>query len=155
MKTELRSFNEAEHPRDGKGRFTFKNKETVRQQREKAVAKLRKKVGDYKNSSSGINAHLNSRSIKKMTSDKALRKSLENGFTEEQHFETVRRSPVLFKKAKLVSVQKDRDDKQNILSIKRFNTEFKLKSGRKANAYFTVKETLQNGHTLYSVELKK
>lgn len=58
-------------------------------------------------------------------------------------------------KAELVSVQKDRNSSENILSIKRFSTDFKLKNGKPAKAYFTVKETLQNGYTLYSLELKK
>lgn len=111
-------------------------------------------MGDYSNGN-GITAHFNSRSIKKMTSDKALNKSLENGFTKSQHFEAVSRAPNLFKSAKLVSVQKDKNDSDNVLAIKRFSTDFKLKSGKKATAYFTVKETKQNGHTLYSIELRK
>jgi len=122
--------------------------------REKTVKAVKKKMGDYSNGN-GITAHFNSRSIKKMTSDKALNKSLENGFTKSQHFETVSRAPNLFKTSKLVSVQKDKNDSDNVLSIKRLSADFKLKSGKKATAYFTVKETKQNGHTLYSIELKK
>ena len=98
---------------------------------------------------------MNSRSIKKLTSDKALKKSLDNGFTKSNHFEAVAKISVLYKKATRMTPCNDRNFDQNILSVKRFYTDFKLKSGKSATAKITVKETKQNGHTIYSVELLK
>ena len=48
----------------------------------------------------------------------------------------------------------DKNGSAQILSIKRFSAPFTLESGKKANAYITVKETVQNDHKIYSVELR-
>ncbi len=98
---------------------------------------------------------MNGRSIKKLTSDKALKKSLDNGFTKSNHFEAAARVFALYKKATKMKPEKDRNSDPNILSVKRFYTDFKLKSGKQATVKITVKETKQNGHTIYSVELLK
>lgn len=49
----------------------------------------------------------------------------------------------------------DKNGSAQILSIKRFNAPFTLESGRKANAYITVKESIDSGHKIYSVELRE
>lgn len=117
--------------------------------------KLRTQFGMLRNESSGIEAHLNSRSLKKLGSDKAVEKSKANGFTISEHFEAASRITELYQKAVLVETRPDKNESRNVLSIKRFNSSFTLESGRKANAYITVKETVQNGHKIYSVELRE
>lgn len=123
--------------------------------RAKAKQALIKKKGNYINNKFNIEAHINSRSIKKLTSEKALNKSLENGFTENQHFEAAANVNNLYKNAQKMSVGKDKNGSPDIISVKRFYNDFKLKSGKKATAKITVKESKQNGHTIYSVELYK
>lgn len=121
--------------------------------RQELSKSLRPKFGVYENESTGIKANLNGRSLKKLSSDKAVEKSKANGFTLAEHFESAEKITSLYKKAKLVEVAKDKKGSSNILSIKRFSANFRLKEGRNAKAYITVKESIQNGHTIYSVEL--
>ncbi len=152
--SELR-FDEEEHPRDEHGRFTSKGGDSTGARRAKTVNTLKKKKGDYTNKKFKITAHLNSRSIKKLDSGKALNKSLSNGFTESEHFEAASKVNTLFQKATRMTSGKDKNGSPDIISVKRFYADFKLKSGKKATAKITVKESKQNGHTIYSVELYK
>ena len=41
----------------------------------------------------------------------------------------------------------------NVVSIKRFVSAAILKSGKKADVLITVKESIANGHKIYSIEL--
>ena len=79
--------------------------------------------------------------------------SLANGFTITEHFEAANKIIDLYKKATLIESRPDKNNDQNIISIKRFVTPFELSTGKKATAYITVKETEQNGHKIYSLEL--
>ena len=123
--------------------------------REELSSVLKPQYGTYKNAKTGIDAHLNGRSLKKLGSDKAIDKSKANGFTISEHFEAASRIIELYKNAELVEVAQDKKGSRNTLSIKRFNAVFTLRNGKTANAYITVKETEQNGHKIYSVELKE
>ena len=114
---------------------------------------LKPQYGKYTNKSTGIEANLNGRSLKKLGSDKAIEKTKANGFTITEHFEGAVRIADLFQKAKLIENRPDREWHRNILSIKRFTARFKTSSGRNAKAFITVKESVQNGHTIYSLEL--
>lgn len=114
---------------------------------------LKGQFGAYRNEDSGIEANLNGRSLKKLGSDKAIEKSKANGFTISEHFEAAAKIRELYIKAKLVETSPDKKGSAQILSIKRFVAPFTLKSGRKATAYITVKESIDSGHKIYSVEL--
>ena len=114
---------------------------------------LRCQFGIYTNTSTGIKANLNGRSIKKLGSDKAVEKSKINGFTLVEHFEAANKIIELFRNAKLIETRPDKRYSRNILSIKIFSSEIKTKIGSKAKVKITVKESIQNGHTIYSLEL--
>ena len=119
---------------------------------------LRPQFGEYASEKIFINgeplkAALNSRSLKKLACDVAIAKTQANGFGIEDHFEAARRIVSLFKNADLVKTRADKNGDKNIISIKRLSCPFVLESGRKAIAYITVKETVQNGHKIYSVEI--
>lgn len=114
---------------------------------------LRPVFGVYTNKDTGIKANLNGRSLKKLGSDKAINKSKANGFTIAEHFEGAKKITELYQKARLVSSSKDKKGSNNIISVKRFTSPFRTSLGKDANAYITVKESKQNGHTIYSVEL--
>lgn len=121
--------------------------------REELSKTLKPQFGVYTNKETGINAHLNGRSLKKLASDKAINKSKENGFTITEHFEGASKITELYQKAKLIESAQDKKGSNNIISIKRFIAPFKTSMGKNAKAYITVKESKQNGHTIYSVEL--
>ena len=46
-------------------------------------------------------------------------------------------------------------DDPNIISIKRFASDAKLKNGKMSEVLITVKESISNGHHIYSIELFK
>ena len=112
-------------------------------------------LGKITNISTGIEASLTKHSISKMTSAKALEKSKKNGFTLAEHFELAAKIKPLFESAILVIAHgnlKNPDD-PNVISIKRFVSAAILNNGKKADVLITVKESIANGHRIYSIEL--
>lgn len=107
---------------------------------------------DLSNDSTGIKAKLSSTGLNKMTSGAAIQKSVKNGFSGNQHFETVKRIVELYKKAKLVKTHEDRTGAENVI-IKRFVSQDKMNDGTKFDALITVKESVEHGHRIYSLEL--
>ena len=123
--------------------------------RAELLAKLKPVLGKLTNIQTGIEANLSKHSIDKMTSAKALEKSKKNGFTLNEHFELAAKIKPLYESAVLVvahSNLKNPDD-PNIVSIKRFVSAAILQSGKKADVLITVKESIANGHKIYSIEL--
>lgn len=115
---------------------------------------LRKKKGNYKNSSTGDCSKLTKNGIEKLTSGKALGKSLKNGFTVYQHMEAASRITSLYKKSFFIKTENDRHGRKDVF-FKKYECNFKFKNGKKARAYITIMNTRQNGDTFYSVELLK
>ena len=107
------------------------------------------------NKSTGIAANLSKRSLDKMTSAKAIEKSKSNGFTLDEHFELAERIVELYRDAVLAVSHpnlKNPDD-PNVISIKRFICQTELCSGKAADTLITIKESIANGHRIYSIEL--
>lgn len=127
----------------------------ARSLREEFADTLRPQFGVVGNETTGIGANLNGRSLKKLSSGKAVEASKKNGFTLTQHFEAVRLIAKLYEKATLVEAGHDKNGSPDVLSVKRFDAPLVLSDGTKANAWITVKETKNNGHTIYSLELRK
>ncbi|MBO4319172.1 MAG: hypothetical protein J5857_01730 [Treponema sp.] len=123
--------------------------------RSELLAILKPMLGKLINISTGIEANLSKHSIDKMTSAKALEKSKKNGFSLTEHFELAAKIKPLYESAVLVADHgnlKNPDD-PNIVSIKRFVAAAILNSGKKADVLITVKESIANGHRIYSIEL--
>ena len=116
---------------------------------------LKPVLGKLVNISTGIEANLSKHSVDKMTSAKALAKSKKNGFTLAEHFELAAKIKPLYETAILVAAHgnlKNPND-SNIVSIKRFVSAAVLQNGKKADILITVKESIANGHRIYSIEL--
>ena len=123
--------------------------------RSELFEKLKTVLGKITNISTGIEANLSKKSVDKMTSAKALEKSKSNGFTLDEHFEIAAKIKPLYESAVLVTSHgnlKNPND-PNVVSIKRFVSAAILKSGKKADVLITVKESVANGHKIYSIEL--
>ena len=121
--------------------------------RKKLSDTLRNQFGIYTNTSTGIKANLNGRSLKKLGSDKAVEKSKANGFSLLEHFEAAEKIIDLFREAILIETRPDKKGSRNILSIKIFSSKIQTINGKDAKVNITVKESIQNGHTIYSLEL--
>lgn len=114
---------------------------------------LKPLFGLHKNKKTGIEANLSGKSVDKMSSDKAIEKSKANGFSVDEHFEVANKIVELYENADLVETSPDKKGSVNLLSIKRFDCNAKLSNGKEAIAHITVKESRQDGHKIYSVEV--
>ena len=107
---------------------------------------------DLPNDATGVPARISSTGLDKMISGPALKKSIENGFTAEQHFEAVEKIAGLYKKARLIKSHPDKNGAPNV-TIRRFVAQDALKDGTKYDALITAKETIEHGRRIYSLEL--
>lgn len=106
------------------------------------------------NKETGIVATFGTKGANKMVSNKAVDKTVKNGYSQHEHLEAVKDIKRLYEDAGLSVQHEDRDKSPNILSIKRFRTNMTTVDGNPATAKITVKETRQNGHKIYSIELE-
>lgn len=108
------------------------------------------------NKDSEITATYGTKGIDKMTSGVAVKKSVENGFSPKEHMTAAANVIKLFENGKLVDEHKDNKvaegEHTNVKSIKVINSPFKV-NGKEYNAKITVKESIQAGNKIYSVEL--
>ena len=116
---------------------------------------MENKKGVCSNSVTGESAKITGKSIKKLTSGKACDKSKDNGFTAAQHFEAVSKIDTLYSKSHFVSSAPYRGESDDVVCVKRYDTPFKLKSGKEAVAHITVKEYKTGEDKIYSLELIK
>lgn len=122
-----------------------------------ALSALEKLAGkDLSNDETGIKAQINRVQRDKIISEKAVGKSIDNGFTREQHYAVAEQIDTLYKNAVKL---KDRTDKKNedinIKSVKEFAAPFKTKGGNSTNyAHILLKESEEHGHRIYTLELQ-
>ena len=97
----------------------------------------------------GVQAYINHASIDKMLSDKAIAKSVENGFSKQEHLEAVGDIERLFSISQEAATHNHKGDNPSVI-IHRLNAPFK-----NANALITTKESLdKDKNRIYSVELE-
>ena len=124
--------------------------QTLRDNLEQALAPILHK--DIQNTSTGIAAQISKTSIKKMTSDKAIQKSLDNGFSQEQHFAAAQKIQELYENAQHILTRGD--DKNNDKAI--VLHEFISTMSNEAAAKILVKESLdKDSRRIYTLELQE
>ena len=101
-----------------------------------------------KNNIDGREVKFTKRSLEKMTSGSAVGKSLDNGFTREEHYEAAQNILEIFKTAKFLQTEKPKNGSLDILGVHKYMGEYK-----NANVKITIKEIKENGNTFYSIEL--
>lgn len=121
------------------------------------VKEVLHKLGNkpIENKATGIVASVSKRGRGKMVSSDAQRHSLKNGYTSEEHLLAAANVEQLFQNAILSETHEDRNGE--LASVKLFSSLVMLNK-KPAIACFTVKETTNAGHKIYSVqmlELKK
>lgn len=99
-------------------------------------------------------AQISNKGLKKMMSDKAILKSITNGFTKEEHFAIAKDIENLYKRAKHIATQDDLKGNDTNLKIHRYINEVVINE-KPAKVLITAKEYLENGKKIYSVELDK
>ncbi|EOX1265163.1 LPD23 domain-containing protein [Campylobacter upsaliensis] len=128
--------------------LTSQTQKQIYTKRQELKSSLKAKINQaITNENTGEKAILTNKGIAKMLSDKAISKSVENGFSREEYLRAVGAVDELFKRAKRAFSKRDEKDKN--LSIYRYNAPFE-----NANALMTLKEYKQNGKRIYSLELE-
>jgi hypothetical protein len=97
----------------------------------------------------GEEARLSKNSIGKLMSDPAIKKSVDNGFTKEQHFAAVYDIDNLFKNSVKILAHPDKSGDPNVKAMHRFAAPLFGDN----TAYITVKEATEQGKRIYTVEL--
>jgi|GEM_PF-3137700 len=105
------------------------------------------------NEKHGIKVRFSKNSLGKVASDKAVTKSVVNGFSVQEHFEALADLRRIFETADFVGSFPDRNGDPNIVAMHRLQKEITLKSGRNALAYMTLKEVKKEGNRFYTMEL--
>lgn len=107
------------------------------------------------NEETGIKAQVNSTQRGELTSNRAVKNSLLNGFTREQHYGAAAKIDELYSKG-VFFIDRQDGDKQPGMYIQKFATPIEI-DGKPAYADLTVKERYfsdkDKGHSVYSVEL--
>ncbi|ELP8580246.1 hypothetical protein R1539_001794, partial [Campylobacter upsaliensis] len=125
-------------------------KQSVKDERVELKEALRGVLNqDIINESTGLKARIGIRELNKISSQKAITKSLDNGFSREEHFEASKHLDTLFKKAILREKHKDSKGRENIEAVYRFESPYK-----NANAKITVLEKIEGNNKIYTLELE-
>ena len=105
------------------------------------------------NKNNGFKARFSKNTANKIASDKAITKSVVNGFSVKEHFEAATNIKNIFETADFIGTFPDSSNDPNILAIHRFQKEITLESRKKCVAYLTLKEVKKNGSRIYTQEL--
>jgi hypothetical protein len=84
-----------------------------------------------------------------LVSNTAANKSIKNGFTRRQHFAAVSDIDNLFRNSTRIETRPDRNGDANIVALHRFAAPLFEDNV----AYITVKESVEHGKKIYTVEL--
>ncbi|GBU20482.1 hypothetical protein R80B4_00360 [Fibrobacteres bacterium R8-0-B4] len=101
------------------------------------------------NGNDGEEARLSKSSIGKLMSNAAVKKSMANGFTREQHYAAASDIDSLFRNAVKAFSHADRDGNRDVVAMHRFTAPLFGNN----SAYITVKETTEHGKRIYTIEL--
>ena len=102
------------------------------------------------NQNDGRVAQISRKNIAKMTSDKAVAKSVSNGFEPAEHFKAVQEVDKLYQGSVFKQSEKDPKNNDPALIIHRYNADLD-----NANALITIKESLdKDQNRIYSLELE-
>ena len=107
----------------------------------------------FTNKNSGIDSNFSSSSIGKLGSDKAINKSVVNGYTAHEHFEAARQIKQLYEASDFIARFLDDRNDPNVIAMNRFQIAIILSTGKKAFAYITTKEVKFHGNRTYTIEL--
>lgn len=116
--------------------------------RDTSVEVLKTLINKVSKNIDGREVKFTKRSLEKMTSGKAINKSLDNGFTREEHYEAAQNILEIFKTAKFVETQPPKNGSLDILGVHKYMGKYK-----NANIKITIKEIKDNGNRFYSIEL--
>lgn len=107
----------------------------------------------FANKKNSFKARFSKNTANKISSDKAITKSVVNGFSVENHFEAAKNIKTIFETADFIGSFPDRRNDPNIIAIHRFQKDIELSDGKKCFVFLTLKEVKKNGMRVYTLEL--
>jgi hypothetical protein len=107
----------------------------------------------FTNLDSNIKARFSKNTVSKISSDKAITKSVVNGFSVEEHFEAAENIKQIFEMADYIDSFPDKKGDPNIVAIHRLQKDIELSNSKKCVAYITLKEVVKDGNRIYTQEL--
>ncbi|WP_459178053.1 LPD3 domain-containing protein, partial [Helicobacter bilis] len=106
------------------------------------------------NKETGIIAQISTTGLSKISSKKAVDKSIANGFTRDEHFKVAQDLKSLFENSKLKESHADTKARDEIQAVHRFTKSLQI-NGSQAEAKITLFENNQAGNKIYSLELEE
>lgn len=105
---------------------------------------------DFTNKATNIIAQVSNKGLSKMMSEKAINKSVSNGFTTREHFIAINKLKEIFENSQLLNSYIDPRGKNNQTIIRRFNAIL----DKNTEAKLLVKESLdKDTNRIYTIEL--
>ncbi|MBO4726979.1 MAG: hypothetical protein J5631_00985 [Spirochaetaceae bacterium] len=131
---------------------TYNQELLSRKEAEKEISKHKNKL--FENKETELKVSYNSEGAGKLISQKAVDKSINNGYSREEHFTIASHIIDIFKNANLISVEPDRDSdiNDNVTEVRRYATKFIL-NGKEGFALMTVKINKDDTKKMYAIEL--
>lgn len=131
---------------------TYNQELLSRKEAEKEISKNKNKL--FENKETELKVSYNSEGAGKLISQKAVDKSINNGYSREEHFTIASHITDIFKNANLISVEPDRDSdiNDNVTEVRRYATKFIL-NGKEGFALMTVKINKDDTKKMYAIEL--
>ncbi len=119
---------------------------------------LREILSQYKtqpitNKETGMQGIITTDEINKISSRKAIDKSIANGFTRDEHFKVAQDLKTLFENSVLRESHNDYKNNPNILQVHRFAKDINI-NGKEANAQITLFEKIEGNNRIYTLELE-
>ena len=105
------------------------------------------------NKETGIIATISTKGLTKISSSKAVAKTIQNGFTRDEHFKVAQDLKSLFENSKLKESHADTKARDEIQAVHRFTKSLQI-NGSQAEAKITLFENNQAGNKIYSLELE-
>ncbi|RDU57091.1 hypothetical protein CQA49_00025 [Helicobacter sp. MIT 00-7814] len=109
---------------------------------------------DIINDETGISARISVTGFNKIASSKAVSKSVKNGWSRDEHFLVAQNLEQLYKIAHLRKSAPDKKGSADIKAIHRFEAPIRL-NDKVGNALLTIKESVEHGNRIYSLELEE
>ena len=107
----------------------------------------------FTNKHNDFKARFSKNTANKISSDKAITKSVVNGFTVENHFEVAKNIKAVFEQSEYIGMFDDKKHDPNVLAVHRFQKKIELSDGKGCFVFLMLKEVKKDGMRLYTFEL--
>lgn len=107
---------------------------------------------DITNKETGLTGIITEAERNKISSSKAVNKSIKNGFSKEEHFKVAEDIKNIFENASLIQKHNDYKNRKNILAVYRFSKSVNI-NNKEANAKITLLEKMEGKNKIYTIEL--